>query len=95
MKNKGLANSLPFRQVMSMTLAEYLKITKTKRRDFAARIAISESVLSRIIRRRRNPTFEIAKAIIEETRGVVSVADMGMIPGGDVDDADDIVEAAE
>lgn len=66
-----------------MTLADYLEKTKTDRSDFAAEIEVSEAYLSRLVNRKRNPSFEISMRIFNTTKGAVTFPEMTAINAED------------
>lgn len=61
-----------------MTLHEFLKTSDLSGREFAKRIGTSESVLSRLVQRKRAPSFEVARKIIAASDGLVTVDDLAL-----------------
>jgi DNA-binding XRE family transcriptional regulator len=57
-------------------LENYLKEQQILKQDFAKRIHVSRSCISHIINKRREPSLEVARRIIKETKGKVNVADL-------------------
>jgi DNA-binding transcriptional regulator YdaS (Cro superfamily) len=66
-----------------MKLSDWLKQTKTRKYQFAARIGVSASVVTDYCEGRLYPRREIAEAIIRETGGQVTANDfLSLVPQG-------------
>jgi len=59
-----------------MDLESYLKKKKLQKKDFAKLIGVSNACISHIVTKKRKPSLEVARRIIEKTRGKVNVADL-------------------
>ena len=59
-----------------MDLKTWQKENRWLNRSMAIRLGVSEAVLSRIRTKKANPTFLLAKAIVEFTRGEVGLRDL-------------------
>lgn len=57
-----------------MTLRQYLFETRVKQREFADRIGVSESLVSRLKSGSRKPTALVARLIEKHTQGKVRAA---------------------
>ena len=58
-----------------MKLTEYIEQRKIRRSDFAARVDVSESFLSRLLSGKRTPGARLIARIEEETGGDVAFRD--------------------
>lgn len=59
-----------------MDLKTWQKENRWLNRSMAIKLGVSEAVLSRIRTKKANPTFLLARAIMEFTRGKVTLADL-------------------
>ena len=59
-----------------MDLADHLSATETTQAAFAGRIGIGEAHLSLIIHKRRKPSLEVARRIIDASKGDVTFDDL-------------------
>lgn len=57
-------------------LSEYLADTGTTQRDFAARINVDKSTMSRLVARKFNPSLPLVNLIEEATGGQVRATDL-------------------
>lgn len=55
-----------------MTLAEYLRSTKTRQEDFASEIGVTQATISRFVRGIATPSLELAAQIKTATKGAVT-----------------------
>lgn len=55
-----------------MTLAEYLRTTKTRQEDFASGIGVTQATISRFVRGIAVPSLELAAQIKAATNGAVT-----------------------
>ena len=58
-----------------MKLAAWLQRERIKNRDFAERIGVAQSTISRLCNGTRHPTLRMAVRISDETRGEVAPHD--------------------
>lgn len=59
-----------------MDLKIYLYEKKTTQKSFAKHIGISPQLMSHIITWKREPSYYVAKRIVEETKGEVTLDDL-------------------
>ena len=55
-----------------MTLAEYLRSTRTRQEDFASEIGVTQATISRFVRGIATPSLELAAQIKTATKGAVT-----------------------
>ena len=59
-----------------MDLESYLQKKKLQKKEFAKLIRVSNACISHIVNKKREPSLEIARRIIKETKGKVNVSDL-------------------
>ena len=59
-----------------MNLESYLKEQNIQKKDFAKRIGVSNTYISLVIHKKRNPSIRVARSIIKETKGSVAATDL-------------------
>lgn len=69
-----------------MTLDRFLSLSNTLPSQFAARIGVSASTITRIVRGERRPNLETLQKIVRATEGAVTADDF-MLPGRETERA--------
>ena len=59
-----------------MNLESYLNEQNIQKKDFAKRIGVSNTYISLVIHKKRNPSIRVARSIIKETKGSVAATDL-------------------